>query len=528
MKKTLAIVLSILLVLTLFPVMAFAAGGPSIDAPQNVSLYDETYDDSNIVGIYLKLTFDDKLLKAITPTNPDDVYGAFCARIYYEFNLNGGGWFAYPEHYYDSFWNSTYYEGSNTYDQSIVSFQPGFEDQSRAEETFSSFKPMLKTASFSGYENAYMIDKENNTLEVRARYELVASDDVEGSMVYTSPWAYAKWGKGSNVSKPTAFSNAPVLSGINVQMSGIDQRPQVKFTAVHPDDVMAASTNPSGVTCFRLQVNYDNTGWQDYNLSTISWLFANNTSWTDLPDRNDGNEIKIDATAIQLRMRYEWYDGISQYQIPNMDEAKPSFTSPWSNTIGVNVGAWSNASKWAVAELEKADAAGLIPTLLKGADMTKPINRAEFAALSVRLYEVMSGKTAMPSADNPFTDTTDKEVLKAYNLSITSGTSPTTFQPNLLIPREQVATMLARTVKAVKPGLKIDTTGVTRFADDASISDWAKESVYFMAKNDIVGGVGNNKFAPKNTTKAEEAAGYANATREQAIAIAMRSLAKLK
>ena len=55
-----------------------------------------------------------------------------------------------------------------------------------------------------------------------------------------------------------------------------------------------------------------------------------------------------------------------------------------------------------------------------------------------------------------------------------------------------------------------------------SISGWARDSVYFMAANKIINGVGNNKFAPKNTTTAEEAVGYANATREQALAIAVR------
>ena len=65
------------------------------------------------------------------------------------------------------------------------------------------------------------------------------------------------------------------------------------------------------------------------------------------------------------------------------------------------------------------------------------------------------------------------------------------------------------------------------FADDANISGWAKDSVYFMASNGIIGGVGNNKFAPKNTTTNEEATGYANATREQALIIAMRMVENL-
>jgi hypothetical protein len=49
-----------------------------------------------------------------------------------------------------------------------------------------------------------------------------------------------------------------------------------------------------------------------------------------------------------------------------------------------------------------------------------------------------------------------------------------------------------------------------------------------MNANGIINGVGDNKFAPKNVTSAEEAVGYANATREQAIIIATRMVKNLK
>lgn len=44
----------------------------------------------------------------------------------------------------------------------------------------------------------------------------------------------------------------------------------------------------------------------------------------------------------------------------------------------------------------------------------------------------------------------------------------------------------------------------------------------------ITDGVGDNKFAPSNTTTEEEATGYANATREQALLIAVRMVENLK
>jgi hypothetical protein len=117
------------------------------------------------------------------------------------------------------------------------------------------------------------------------------------------------------------------------------------------------------------------------------------------------------------------------------------------------------------------------------------------------------------------------------------GVSATEFQPNTLLNREQAATALTRVLKrAYIPGwtfatdaqFKLNFTRLATFADDAQISDWAKESVYFMAANSIILGVGGNKFAPKATTTAEQAEGYASATREQAIIIGMRLVDNLK
>ena len=91
--------------------------------------------------------------------------------------------------------------------------------------------------------------------------------------------------------------------------------------------------------------------------------------------------------------------------------------------------AWSAASPWAGNELGKADEYGLIPDILKGADMTKPITREEFASLAVVLYEKTTDKKASPASPNPFTDTNNPEILKAFQLGITKGTSATTFSP---------------------------------------------------------------------------------------------------
>ena len=138
--------------------------------------------------------------------------------------------------------------------------------------------------------------------------------------------------------------------------------------------------------------------------------------------------------------------------------------------------AYTGASDWAAAELKKAEEYSLIPPSLESADVSKPITRSEFASLSVKLYEAL-GKTELKAAEvNPFSDTADAEVLKAYAAGITTGTSDTTFEPDALLSREQAATMLARTYsKSMDKEAKPSGTA-EKFADDGFISDWAKDS----------------------------------------------------
>ena len=230
----------------------------------------------------------------------------------------------------------------------------------------------------------------------------------------------------------------------------------------------------------------------------------------------------------------------SAFRYVRLTDLKESPSGKWPGAdidaiAGLNVKPIS--SSWAESDIDKAFEYGLVPDTLEHAVLSEPITRLEFAALSVKTYENLSGTEAIPSVINPFTDCNDTEMLKAYNLGVAIGTSDTTFEPNALLNREQAATMLTRVFKrSTIPGWSIDNDGAfplsytkpSMFADDRYISDWARDSVYFMAANGIILGVGNNNFAPKNTTSEEEAAGYANATREQALTIAVRMVENLK
>ena len=176
---------------------------------------------------------------------------------------------------------------------------------------------------------------------------------------------------------------------------------------------------------------------------------------------------------------------------------------------------WSKASEWAEPELKEASKENLIPEIFDEANLTKNITRKEFAHTVVKMYEKITGQKAVPIAKNPFTDTKDEEVLKAYNIGITNGTSDTTFSPDDLITREQMATMMTRALtKAGKDTSRPESAKL--FADDSEFSEYAKDSIYYMSSIEIIKGVGENKFDAKG-----------NASREQALAISIRCVKKL-
>ena len=176
---------------------------------------------------------------------------------------------------------------------------------------------------------------------------------------------------------------------------------------------------------------------------------------------------------------------------------------------------WTNASEWAKPELDKAVEIGVYPNALENKDLTLNITRAEQAALTVKIYEAVTGNQA-PGGDNPFIDTNDAEIIKAFKLGITSGTTATTFSPDENLTREQAAAMLARVFKKIKNTEVLSFEMPKEFADHKSISDYAIESVYFMNAQGYIKGT-EAGFEPKGLC-----------TREQALAIAQRMANNLK
>jgi uncharacterized protein YkwD len=161
-------------------------------------------------------------------------------------------------------------------------------------------------------------------------------------------------------------------------------------------------------------------------------------------------------------------------------------------------------SSWAESAVQRALELGLLPDSLAG-DYQKPITRAEFSQLGVRLYENLMGPIE-PTVT--FSDTNDINVRKMATLGIVAGTGNGKFSPNVNITREQAAKILD--LLLVNLGRPSNPKAVT-YADQNNISGWAVEYVNSVSNQNIMGSVGANKFDPKGPY-----------TREQSIVTIMR------
>ncbi|AEG59076.1 S-layer homology domain-containing protein [Desulforamulus ruminis] len=93
----------------------------------------------------------------------------------------------------------------------------------------------------------------------------------------------------------------------------------------------------------------------------------------------------------------------------------------------------------------------------------------------------------------------------ANQTGIVSGISSEEFGVGKAVTREQIAVMLYNLAKA--KGLQMSEEGNVGFADQASISDWARTAVTAMANEGIIRGRDNGSFDPQGqATRAEAAA----------------------
>ena len=135
------------------------------------------------------------------------------------------------------------------------------------------------------------------------------------------------------------------------------------------------------------------------------------------------------------------------------------------------------------------------------------------------LYNLSGDKTDYGNYYLPFTDVAPgawyyDAVAWAYTNNVVSGTSATTFAPNDVITREQMAVILYGYTAEFAPEFTGNAASLNTFPDAGSVANWAYAAMSWAVGNGLISGMGSggvSYLAPQGS-----------ATRAQASAIIMR------
>jgi len=194
--------------------------------------------------------------------------------------------------------------------------------------------------------------------------------------------------------------------------------------------------------------------------------------------------------------------GEHSIQIRALGNNETTLDSPLSTPVTFTVGATlppgELPSLWAQEMVTTAVNAGLVPQQLR-INFTQATTRAEFAALSVALYETVMGYTIMGRMQ--FNDTIDVNVQKMGYLGVVLGVGGGNFAPNDPLTREQAATMLARLADAIGQPLPMTPAA---FPDNSAIAPWAIVQVGQMQGAGIMVGADGGMFMPQGPYTREQ------------------------
>ena len=159
--------------------------------------------------------------------------------------------------------------------------------------------------------------------------------------------------------------------------------------------------------------------------------------------------------------------------------------------------------------------------LMSGFDATtfSPDTVSTRAQIVMILYNLSGGTTDYSKYYVPFTDVRPSTwyynaVAWGYDKDIVAGMTPTTFAPDGLITREQMAVLLYGYTEKYAPAYLGGAASLNSFPDAASVSNWAYAAMSWAVGNGLISGIASNG--------ADYLAPSGGATRAQIAAIMMR------
>ena len=356
MKKSLSLLLSMLLLLSIFSVTAFATEENDIskfelpvpNAPNYFVYTDGNASEGHHDDLRMIMISDPEvaLLAAEYSRNSEafyEKYGlySFAISMQYDVSLDGeDNW------QHNSEWDTNWYTGGYADGYPYVSLgSEMMEDfeffwltyyEGEGSATFTPYQPAITTyVSNHGdwEENIYSFDVENHSLYIRCRYYMewetfdAAKNEIGEKQSKFSDWSEsAVFGKGSTQiipEEPTVYE-APVISDMKIVLSEGDENSHIEYVQTTPESVWMANIcyymkDEGQFDGLETQVSIDGGDWVEFDTADAGgdWCLYNGIrgaySWEHPIEEN---------SHVKLRIRFVGTHGPSE----------------WSNILEINGG----------------------------------------------------------------------------------------------------------------------------------------------------------------------------------------------
>ncbi|WP_458407515.1 S-layer homology domain-containing protein [Anaerotignum sp.] len=163
----------------------------------------------------------------------------------------------------------------------------------------------------------------------------------------------------------------------------------------------------------------------------------------------------------------------------------------------------TNAAKWAISSMEYAYEHGFV-TEEELQKATSPMSRKEFCGVVMGFLESVTGIERKATIATPFSDCDDPMITAAYEVGVIGGVEPGVFAPDRTLTREQMAIMIARTLKVCNLDLTEDAKK-NPFTDTKVLYESSNNYIDQLYGAEIVNGYEDGTYGPFREMTVQEA-----------------------
>ncbi|WP_244163282.1 DUF2341 domain-containing protein [Paenibacillus pectinilyticus] len=255
----------------------------------------------------------------------------------------------------------------------------------------------------------------------------------------------------------------------------------------------------------------------------VNWQFpTNGDSGLQEPNKNSepiqlSMKVPPQGNAKRAGLYKVYEDGTLAYQAANtawnMPEAVFNISDGGSYVVlDYNVKYQDIGSHWAANAIGDLAARHIfkdivVEPIVKGKESSqfepdKRVTRAEFAALLVRAIG-LSGTKKSKFNDVLSTAWYSQDVAAAVENGVVQGVSDSSFSPDDLVTREQMAVMLMRAWAIMPEHASLNPRSI-QFQDQDEMSPWAQQAIRNAASIGLLNGTQEGQFSPKGHTSRAE------------------------